>query len=73
MNFANTQGRRTRQRLLFRNKARGQSSWLRPGGGKSVPRVLFYSLVCGYPVSPISFVEKTAFSPLNCLSSLVEK
>ena len=34
MNLANTQGRRARERLLFRNKMRGKSSWLMPGGDK---------------------------------------
>ena len=34
MTLANTQGRRARERLLFRNKVREQSSWLKPGGNK---------------------------------------
>ena len=34
MNFANTQSRRASERLLFRDKVRGKSSLLAPGGDK---------------------------------------
>ena len=34
MNLENTQGKRARERFLFRNKVRGKSSWLTPGGDK---------------------------------------
>ena len=34
MNFTNTQSRRASERLLFRDKVRGKSSWLVLGGDK---------------------------------------
>ena len=36
MGFTDSQGRRARYRLLFRDKVKGQSSWLMPGGDKRV-------------------------------------
>ena len=35
-------------------------------------RVQLYSFVCGYPVFPVSFVEKTILSPLSDLGTLVQ-
>ena len=36
MSFTNSQGRRARYRLSFRDTVKGQSSWLMPGGDKRV-------------------------------------
>ena len=47
MSFINTQGRRARYRLLFRDKAKGQSSWLTPGGDKRVP-VCIHFKICSF-------------------------
>ena len=41
-------------------------------GIRSVPRFFFFFLVCGCPLVPVPFVERTILSPLNCLCSFVK-
>lgn len=36
-------------------------------------RIQLHYFACGYPVTPALFLEKTIFSPLNCLGTLVQK